>query len=137
MCGSAPSPPPPPPVIMPPTQPDNSAQLNALTMQNQALQDQLNEMAQQQMEQRSNLQASTIGAMSQRQQQMAADTRGQDASDELKRGQRGRSSLRIRRTRRRGGPSGQSNAVNLPGGGGSASASASKKKRSGPNLPQY
>ena len=133
MCiGGSPATPTPPPVVMSPP-PDNSAQLNSLTMQNQALQDQINEMALADTSDQSQLQQQVVAAEAIRQRQMAADTRGTDASDELKRGKRGRSSLRIRR---RPGGTGRtpSPSVNLPSSGG-GKQSKTKGTGYGTNLP--
>ena len=133
MCGSAPAPP--APIIMPPTNPDNSAQLNALTMQNQALQDQLNEMQQNQTAANATLSQQRISAERIREQQMAPDSRATSGSDELKRGKKGRASLRLRRKKTR-----TSGGVSMPGTTSASGSTGSKKtatKRGAPNLPKY
>ena len=127
MClGGSPATPAPPPVVMAPP-PDNSAQLNALTMQNQALQDQINDMAIADQTQTMPA-APVIGSEVMRQQQMAVDTRKTTGRE-----QRGRRSLRIRR--RTGGTGGTpSPSVNLPSSGG-GKQKKTKGTGYGTNLP--
>ena len=129
MCGSAPAPP--PQVIMPPAQPDNSAQLNALAMQNQSLQDQLNEM--QQAQTQSIVQnPPTMNDEIMQQQQTAPDTQSMGDAAEARRGKRGRKSLRIRRKAQ-----GASGGVNVPGGSPTRNAPSGNRRSGGPRLPKY
>ena len=131
MC-SAPSVP--QPVIQYPPMPDYSAQLNALTMQNQELQDQINEMMAGQTSQVIQ-DPPSVSEQLEGLQQTAPDTANMNDASEARRGKRGRKSLRIRR-RTKGGAGGPGTGVNVPGGT-PVSNAGTRAKRGGPNLPRY
>ena len=118
-----------------PVMPDYSAQLDALTMQNQALQDQLNEMNQAQVANIVQDPPAVAGDIIGSQQTMA-DTASLGDAEDARQGRRGRKSLRIRRkTTARSGAGG---GVRVPGGSpASTSGRQTSGKSRGPRIPKY
>ena len=118
-----------------PVMPDYSAQLDALTMQNQALQDQLNEMNQAQVANIVQDPPSVSDQLSNT-DQTSPDTAGMNDASEARQGRRGRKSLRIRRkTTARSGAGG---GVRVPGGSpASTSGRQTSGKSRGPRIPKY
>ena len=116
-----------------PVAPDYSAQLDALTMQNQALQDQINEMNQAQVANIIQDPPSLTGDIIEQRQTMA-DTASLNDAEEARQGRRGRKSLRIRR--KTSGTRGST--VRVPGGSQTTtSGRPGAGKMRGPNLPKY